>query len=199
MESGSSSLPGDVQLTSSFGRHIPQRHILAQLQRPDIRDDRPSVPHVDLSRIVRHGAKTVGYHIKEMTDASLFQAIDVERRRLPESPLDHHPFAVSEPPVTDRAKDIEPFASSVQNLACDRKRERIDKNGALGRNRRLRVDARRFPERKSPGIAVVWLALPVYRCKSSLRCPRATVPGKMGRADSESSKKVLPLRGLYFG
>jgi small GTP-binding protein len=56
--------------------------------------------------------------IKEVTEASLFQAIDVERRRLPESPLDHHPFAVSEPPVTDRAINLEPCPSSFEKCAA---------------------------------------------------------------------------------
>src|ERR1019366_3245140 len=41
--------------------------------------------------------------------------------------------------------------------------------------------------------------LPVLSKVSSLRCPRATVPSAMGRAERPSAKKSLGRSGMYFG
>src|SRR5258708_2008196 len=75
-------------------RKFGHRNPLAQLQRPDIGNDAPAVIR-DYSRgVARHRAEAVGHHIEKMPDRSIFEPLDMVRRRLAISSLDHETLPV---------------------------------------------------------------------------------------------------------
>ena len=53
--------------------NIRRRRILAQLQRPDVRHDRPAVCRRHLRRVVRHRAIAVRHHVEEVAQRSSLQ------------------------------------------------------------------------------------------------------------------------------
>ena len=55
---------------------------LAELQRADVRGDRPAVGDRHLRRVVLHRAEAVGHHVEEVADRRVAQPLLVVRRRL---------------------------------------------------------------------------------------------------------------------
>jgi len=92
--SRTSLVPAVFRASVFLWRKFGHRNPLAQLQRPDIGNDAPAVIR-DYSRgVARHRAEAVGHHIEKMPDRSIFEPLDMVRRRLAISSLDHETLPV---------------------------------------------------------------------------------------------------------
>ncbi len=112
-----------IQLAALVGRHVRHRRVLAQLKRPDVRDDQPSIANRHLLGVSLHRPKTVGDDVEEIADLLLAQAILVIRRRLSQAALHDHALSVAQPSVAGRAVDVEARLAARHLLAPDRERE----------------------------------------------------------------------------
>src|SRR6266705_1147280 len=116
-----------VQLIALVCRNIGHRSALAQLQCADVSDNPPAIRRLDLPRVVGHVAKSVGDHIKKVTERGMPQAIIMRGRRLAEPALRNHPTSITEWPVANRAIDIEALLPTSKISRGDLHRELADK------------------------------------------------------------------------
>src|SRR5439155_8516153 len=77
-------------------------------------------------RVRIHDAITLGDDIEEVTHRRLAQPIDVIGRRHRITPLDDHAIAIAGAPMTNRAVDLKPLATSLQYLAGNGEWKRFD-------------------------------------------------------------------------
>ena len=94
----------------------------AQLQRANVRGDRPTILDLDLRRVVGHRAETVGHDVEEMADRRRAQAIVEKRRRMPIASPDNHAVAKAGAAVAWRTVDVEA-------LLAPRHQRRVTANG----------------------------------------------------------------------
>src|SRR5665213_2855979 len=107
------------------GRHIVDRRLPAQLQRPDIGNNRPSVGDRYAIAIGVHRAKAVRDHVKKMAGRRIAQAIEMVRGWRLEAALNDDTVAVSCQSVARRAENVVSLASPIEHFAGHCKWERV--------------------------------------------------------------------------
>ena len=123
------------------GRHFSLGRVLAELQRSDISYDRPTIARLNLRRVIRHGAESIGHHVEEISQRRLAQPLDVIGRRPAEPALWDHSVAIPEPGVTGGAINIEPFTAASQNFLANREGHEIAGRVAYFPRVKIRVGA----------------------------------------------------------
>src|SRR3954468_4923549 len=108
--------------------HIRSGRVLAQLERTNVGNDRPSIARRDLRLVIRHHPESIGDDVEEIPHIRLPQAIDVVRRRLPIAALHDQPVAAAGAVVARTAVDVETLLSTVQHRFVDRKRQLFDRH-----------------------------------------------------------------------
>src|SRR6185437_15750512 len=102
------------QAGAPIGRHIVDRGMAAQLQRPDIGDDCPAVVRRHAGGVGIHYAITVGDDVEEMLVVGSSQPVVVIAGRTRHAALDHNAVAVAARPITGRAKNAEALPAARQ-------------------------------------------------------------------------------------
>src|SRR5688572_29839239 len=108
------------------GGQVTDAGVLAELQGPDIGDDRPAILGRDLRRVVRHLAEAAGHHVEEVAGALVAQPRIVVRRRLLVAALHDHPVAVAGDAVAGRAVDVEALLAPGDDRVGQRHRDLLD-------------------------------------------------------------------------
>src|SRR5262249_34943696 len=96
-----------LEILPLIGRHIVERGRFTELQRANVSDDPPAVVGCHARSVARHGAEAISDNVEKVADRSLFQPVDVIRRRLAESALHHQSRSVAQPAVARRAVNVE--------------------------------------------------------------------------------------------
>src|SRR3954470_12144476 len=103
--------------------HIRSGRVLAQLQRTNIGNDRPSIARRDLRLVIRHHPEPVGDDVEEIAHIRLPQPVDVVRRRVPIGALHPQAVAAAGAVVARTAVDVETLLPAVQHRLVDGKRQ----------------------------------------------------------------------------
>src|ERR1700761_5367633 len=90
--------------------------VLTQLQRADVRRNRPPILRCNLRSIIRHRAIAVRDDYKKVTQWCIAQPICVEVPRRPVATLHDHAVAVAHARVARRAIDVEPFLAARHRI-----------------------------------------------------------------------------------
>jgi len=114
-----------IEFCPLVGRNVGDRRVLAELERPYVRNNGPAVTGADLLGIIGHSTEPVGYHVKEMADRRRPEPVDMERGGSSKSALDDHTLSITKAAVAWRAKDVEPLLSTVKDFCCNGQREII--------------------------------------------------------------------------
>src|SRR5690242_4246891 len=88
--------------------------VVAELEGANICGNRPAIFRLDSCSVGIHHAVAIGNNVIEMTDRGVAQTIDMERWRLRESSLYHHPVAATAAVVALRTNRFESFPPLIQ-------------------------------------------------------------------------------------
>src|SRR3989475_1619221 len=116
---------GGLETAPVLGRQLRHTRPLAQLQGPDVGDDRPAILGRDLGSEAGLGPLSVGDHVEEIARRRPPQPIGVVRGERAEPPHGDHAPSIAHSPVAERAEDVVALPPPLQHRAGDRKRELV--------------------------------------------------------------------------
>lgn len=93
-------------------RHVVNPGVLAELQRPDISDDSPTIENVNPIGITGHRAETISDNVEEVSRWGIPQTDNMQRWRFAKTTADNHAVPVASAGMADGTVNIEPLTSS---------------------------------------------------------------------------------------